>query len=252
MTSGDHPEVPHRSPHASGPQPDITAYGYGTRREQAVHESSRQPSAPRRAIIVAIVAVAALLAGIGTAILISHFTGDNGDATGALPDAPVASLSPTAEPSPSPASSDSEPTTPATASAEPTPSAGPELIAGPDLEVGACVADPAENAEVGPDGALLVVGYVVVPCIEPHYGEVFMQTESRASAYDEDALVIESEQLCYTGFSSYVGRSYQESELFMEPFAPTADAWAEGSRTVTCIAFDPNDPLTSTVRNSGR
>ncbi len=247
MTTGEQPDVPRRAaPPPAGPQPDINAYGYGTARERAARNSAGSSSTGRRFFIVAVVAVVALLAGIGAAIAINAMTGKDADATGALPSAPVATLPPTADLTPTASASSPDPTT------APTQDAGPELIAGPDLEVGSCIADPYESAEQNPDGSYIVEGYTVVPCTESHYGEVFMQTASRASSYDVDGIIVESEQLCYTGFSSYVGRSYQESELFMQPFAPTADAWDEGVRSVTCVVIDPNGPLTGSVRNSGR
>lgn len=249
MTTGDHPEGPHRTPPAAGPQPHINAYGYGTAREQAAQAASRPAGNRRGVVIVAAVAVIALLAGIGTAIAINAFTSDD-HPTGSLPDAPVATLPTTSEPSPT--SSQQPPTQAPDPTGEPTQSTEPELIAGPDLDVGACIADPYESAEQNPDGSYLVEGYTVVPCNESHYGEVFMQTASRASTYDVDGIIVESEQLCYTGYASYVGRSYQESELFMEPFVPTADAWAEGVRDVTCVVVDPSGPLTTSVRGSGR
>ena len=246
MTTGEHPDIPRRTtPPPAGPQPDINAYGYGTARERAARDAG-SPSGARRWVVVALVAVIALFAGVGTAIAINMLTGTDDDAQGALPDAPVATLPTTGEATPTASAPTQEPT------ASPTQDAGPQLIAGPDLEVGACIADPYESAEQDADGAYLVAGYTVVPCNEPHYGEVFMQTASRASSYDVDGIVVESEQLCYTGYASYVGRSYQESELFMEPFAPTADAWAEGVRNVTCVVIDPNGPLSSSVRGSGR
>ena len=246
MTTGEHPDVPRRADvPPAGPQPDINAYGYGTARERAARDAQSQGRG-RRIIIVVAVAVIALLAGVGTAIAINAFTGDDNETAAALPSAPVATLPATGDPSPTASAPMQEPV----ASASPDP--GPQLIAGPDLEVGACIADPYESAEQNADGSYTVEGYTVVPCNESHYGEVFMQTASRAASYDVDGIVVEAEQLCYTGFASYVGRSYQESELFMEPFAPTADAWAEGVRDVTCVVIDPNGPLTGSVRNSGR
>jgi hypothetical protein len=246
MTTGENPNVPHTStPPPAGRQPDIHAYGYGTSREDESFGSSYNKR-PYRSKAMIFAGIGALLLGFGVAVAINALKGDDDGPADALAPAPVATLPATAEPTPTASAPSQDPT------AAPTQDAGPELIAGPDLDVGACIADPYESAEQNPDGSYIVEGYTVVPCNESHYGEVFMQTASRATSYDVDGIIVESEQLCYTGYASYVGRPYQESELYMEPFVPTADAWAEGVRDVTCVVVDPNGPLTTSVRNSGR
>ena len=40
--------------------------------------------------------------------------------------------------------------------------------------------------------------------------------------------------------------------LYFMYYPPTQDGWATGGREVTCLVFDPEGPLTGSVRGSGR
>lgn len=57
---------------------------------------------------------------------------------------------------------------------------------------------------------------------------------------------------CVDAFDAYVGRPYDESDLDFRWFGPSQESWAEGDRTIQCIAIRTDgDPLYQPVRNSG-
>lgn len=252
MSTGDHPQSPDRMPEPA-PEPQGSfhyAYGYGAGRDRtddeapaALVERARGGRSPVWTVLGIIAGLAVLIA-VGATIGLVFFANDDPE-PGLLPGVPTSSVGQDDE-QPSPSAPATDGTT------GPTASEGPELVAASDMEPGTCFADPYADATQMPDGTYAVSGYTVLPCDEPHYGEVFLQTRSSAADYNPDALVIESEDLCYAGFADYVGTSYEESSLYMEAYTPTAETWAQGDRAVTCAAIDPSGVLTAPVKGSGR
>jgi hypothetical protein len=81
----------------------------------------------------------------------------------------------------------------------------------------------------------------VVDCAGEHLGEV-VGVATVPDADEWPGLAAHEAQAaaeCSPAFSSYVGRSYEESRLEMSYLYPTADSWGAGDRQIVCIAFEP-------------
>jgi hypothetical protein len=117
-----------------------------------------------------------------------------------------------------------------------------------DVRVGDCFdLDDATTSEVGDIRA--------IPCDEPHAYEAFFTADLPSGPYPSRAAIdAELETQCIPAFVSYVGRAYDTSELYISSFEPTEASWRDGDRSYLCVVstFDAEEPLTGSVRNSGR
>lgn len=91
-----------------------------------------------------------------------------------------------------------------------------------------------------------------VDCDEPHDLEAFARVDLDGDRYPGDeAIADEARSRCNEPFAEYVGVRPRDSGLVIIPVAPTAEAWDQGERTVTCSATVREDePLVGSVRNS--
>lgn len=94
----------------------------------------------------------------------------------------------------------------------------------------------------------------VVPCEAPHPNEVIAVFDLSGSSWPGQE---EVEQLaargCLERFEPYVGQAYGESALQAFPITPSQESWEDDDdRAVICAAFDPDGPLTGSVKGSGR
>ena len=68
----------------------------------------------------------------------------------------------------------------------------------------------------------------------------------------EDDMNDMARDACVDAFEAYVGRPYDESDLDFTWYVPSQESWADGDRTIQCIAIRTDgDPLDQPVRNSG-
>lgn len=104
------------------------------------------------------------------------------------------------------------------------------------LEAGDCFDDP--------DGQT-VEEVPAVDCAEPHDNEVFALVEHPAggdAAFPgRDAVIATAEELCAGPFEEYVGRSYEESRLYLFPITPSQETWAEGDREIVCALYEQDE-----------
>jgi hypothetical protein len=112
-----------------------------------------------------------------------------------------------------------------------------------DLAVGECFDDGNQEDEV-----------VRQPCTLAHDGELVAIVTPPAGAYPGDSGVDKAaDRACAPAFGTYVGKSRDESELYLDWWTPDKTTWNHGDRRVFCAAYGPNDEkLTSTVKNSHR
>jgi hypothetical protein len=90
-------------------------------------------------------------------------------------------------------------------------------------------------------------------CATEHDAEVYAVVSLPEGAWPgDDAVGTASDEACGAEFEAYVGTAYDESALYFMYYAPTEDAWAAGDREVLCLVFDPEGPLTGSVRGSGQ
>ena len=108
------------------------------------------------------------------------------------------------------------------------------------LVLGDCILDPYDTSEELEDGSILVDGFQIVDCAEPHFGEVYALGTATGDAYDADVVYLEADDICWQQFEAFVGMAYVDSMLYYEPYYPTAAGWKFGDRQVTCIvtAYD--------------
>lgn len=120
-----------------------------------------------------------------------------------------------------------------------------------DVEVGDCVVLPGGG---GPEGDTQLTGVTVVPCTQPHGAEVFGRAVMKDPAYPGDAFVRGfADRACDRRFRPYVGKAFDDSVLGVSWIHPTRASWAEGSRNVTCLVYEPEGgQTTGSLRNSGR
>ena len=113
-----------------------------------------------------------------------------------------------------------------------------------DLYVGQCIQDPGEGTVFDVENAV---------CTNEHWGEVFHVMQITSSQMpSEDDMDDMAWDACVDAFDAYVGRPYDESDLDFTWYVPSQESWAEGDRTIQCIAIRTDgDPLYQPVRNSG-
>lgn len=117
-------------------------------------------------------------------------------------------------------------------------------VAADELAVGDCINEP--------DGVEFT-SISAVACSEAHDYEAFHEFEaSGGDAYPGDAAMDVEAEKCLEAFGSYVGVAYEVSSLDYLIFAPVAQAWEMGDRTVSCVLFDPAAALTGSARGIAR
>jgi putative regulator of septum formation len=123
-----------------------------------------------------------------------------------------------------------------------------------ELQVGDCFDSPTDED--------LISDVTGVPCDEAHAYEVYAVAEREAASYptDDEFDTIFGE-LCVPAFESYVGASYEDSDIWASFITPSEDSWSDGDREYVCYLYEPVDPddpagatveLTSSLEGAGR
>ncbi len=109
-------------------------------------------------------------------------------------------------------------------------------VAGLDgLQIGECVTT---------DGA-------PAPCSAAHEYEVFHIVPMPGSDYPGfDEVFDASSGECTDVFEQYVGIDYFESEFFLDAFPSSEEAWQAGDQVIRCVAYDPFDEITGSIRGA--
>ncbi len=111
------------------------------------------------------------------------------------------------------------------------------------IVVGECVNDPGTDP-------------TEVPCGGPHDAEVYHSFELTGSSFPGDGDVdnLGGAGCIGSAFDDFVGVNYDDSDLFVDIFAPDAAAWADGDRAVLCYLYDgtTGDTITGSAAGSGR
>lgn len=89
------------------------------------------------------------------------------------------------------------------------------------------------------------------PCSEAHDAEVFAAKDLADGDYPAD-IATQADEFCLAEFETYVGLSYDESELNLSSLYPEAQGWAMGDHEVVCLAILDAGGLTETVKGSKR
>lgn len=92
----------------------------------------------------------------------------------------------------------------------------------------------------------------VVPCSTPHPQQVYALVKDHGgSAYPASAkLDAFANAACLDRFANFVGVSYRQSSLYFTYLLPSVGSWAEGDRTIVCVAETVGHPLTRSLKGS--
>ena len=83
----------------------------------------------------------------------------------------------------------------------------------------------------------------VVPCGEPHDGEVYAEMSLPDGDYPgDDAISQQADTYCYDQFATFVGIPWDDSSLDYSPLTPTADSWdGFDDRLIQCVVASQDD-----------
>jgi len=119
-------------------------------------------------------------------------------------------------------------------------SSGGEVSAA-KLAVGHCVDDLRESDDLE--------GLPVLPCEQPHAGEVFAIFELPAGPFPGDeALGRQAQQECLKQFENYAPSSLADDKVELFYLHPSQLSWTSGDRGVTCVATDPTAKRTGSLK----
>ena len=94
-----------------------------------------------------------------------------------------------------------------------------------------------------------------VPCNEAHDSEVISIFTLSVTAYSEDAINAEAEEMCLQAVADYVGPNFLDvvPELDFTWFNPTEESFARGDREIDCVVYTYSGELelTQSVKGLG-
>jgi hypothetical protein len=92
-----------------------------------------------------------------------------------------------------------------------------------------------------------------VSCEEPHDSELFAILGVEGSVFPgEEELVADAQDRCARAFGDFIGLPFANSTLDFRYYYPTASSWAQGDRSIYCLAFDPGLKVTGSLLNATR
>ncbi|NYH53915.1 hypothetical protein HNR06_003504 [Nocardiopsis arvandica] len=126
-----------------------------------------------------------------------------------------------------------------------------------DLNVGDCFKVAEMDAALGGEE---VSDIPLVDCAQEHDSEFFFSHEMTGEEFPGDGTVsTEAEEICYgDNFTSFVGVSYDESEIYAAYLAPTQQTWDQlNDREILCYVttVEPGgsgEPVTGTLEGANR
>ncbi|MEU4388511.1 septum formation family protein [Promicromonospora sp. NPDC023805] len=89
----------------------------------------------------------------------------------------------------------------------------------------------------------------VVPCAEPHTGEVYAELIMEGNEFPgAEAVEKKFDEWCYAEFEKFVGLSYDESVYGYTGLFPTQDTWDQlDDRTLQCVVSS-EEPVTGSLK----
>lgn len=109
---------------------------------------------------------------------------------------------------------------------------------------------PAPSRSASPsssDSAVATFEVVGLPCSDPHQFEVYSTADLPSGDFPGDSAVAETaEERCVASFESFIGKTYDDSELDILYFTPTAQSWrSQDDRSITCAVTGGNSTIGS-------
>ncbi|ADG75898.1 conserved hypothetical protein [Cellulomonas flavigena DSM 20109] len=98
-----------------------------------------------------------------------------------------------------------------------------------------------------------------IPCAEAHDAEIFAETTLTEEQFKADLELTNAgdtetptfaDEFCYQQFTTFVGKSYEESTLDYTLFSPSEEGWAQGDDVVQCIVIHPDGGFTGSMKDS--
>ncbi len=109
-----------------------------------------------------------------------------------------------------------------------------------NLAVGDCV------ESVDNEGSHMSVD--VVPCDEPHDNEVFARFDVPGDAWPgEEAVEADAEAGCWDALLEYAPTAYDDPDVTLFHFYPTALSWADGDREIICLTEYLDGPRVGSI-----
>jgi hypothetical protein len=117
-------------------------------------------------------------------------------------------------------------------------SAQGKTVRGVDLKTGDCVRDAGENE--------LPTWVKRVRCDRPHHGEVFsVLTLPNSTTYPGEKTLRARADECGPTFFDYAPNSPEGPTFRVAVAYPTSDGWANGERSVVCVAISEHERWSS-------
>lgn len=111
-----------------------------------------------------------------------------------------------------------------------------------DVRVGDCVADLTESTRL--------FTLPVVPCEEPHIGEVYALFDLSLEEWPgEDVVFAEAEEGCVNELAAYSMTAYNDVTVEIYYVHPTQATWRRGDREVICVTDYQDGPRTGPLRD---
>jgi hypothetical protein len=117
-----------------------------------------------------------------------------------------------------------------------------------DLNVGDCFNSGAGEGEVA--------SVEKKNCSELHDYEIYAAFNHPGASDDafpgSDPMADFAEQGCVDRFEPWVGKSYEESDLYIYHLSPSSDTWGQGDREVLCAVYLQNEQMQGSMEGSAR
>lgn len=145
-----------------------------------------------------------------------------------------------------------QPTSSAAPAPAPSPGVSPLRVTMSGLRTGDCIVG--DDLKLDDNDADWPRSTLVVSCDTPHHGEVILATDMPfAETYaGDDTVSDQAGAQCRRAFREYVGVDWKDSILDYVFSKPTEGDWESGNRHLYCVAYEPQELLTTTVRRLGR
>jgi hypothetical protein len=116
---------------------------------------------------------------------------------------------------------------------------GKDTVNATDVKAGDCLKElPASG---------LVITVDTAPCSELHTGEIFSVMKMPDGDFPGTFAIEEYQNKCGPELSDYSPEAAEDPEVGLFVLYPSEDSWAQGDRTVTCIATT-DAPRTGTLK----
>ncbi|WP_024286065.1 septum formation family protein [Cellulomonas sp. KRMCY2] len=128
-----------------------------------------------------------------------------------------------------------------------------EIVEGSDSDVFSLrIGDCLNTAEAETE----VQSVQTIPCAEAHDSEVYATTDLADGEFPgQDEVFAQADDFCYAEFETFIGVSYDDSEIYLQSMAPTQESWDNmDDRQILCLAVDTTTKggVTGTMANAGR